>query len=599
MTYFRQILEKRRWLLGLSSILFLIAAFYFGFNLAQGENFAALKAGFSSLQTADFDGFSPTAVFFLLIGATLFSEDLACIAAGVLASQGRIELFPAIVACAVGIFIGDTLTFLAGRVLGRRALKWKITSYFLSEEAVEKSSRWMARQGMKTVFTSRFVFGTRLPLYFGAGVLKTSFWRFALYFSLAVAVWTPVVVILTYKIGAEAVKMSLFNQNLWLGLLLLVVVFYIFFRFLQQLFTWKGRRILWGKIKRRFRWEFWSRRVFYTPVAIYVGFLALKHRSLTVFTCANPGILASGFVGESKDEILSELDNIEAARPFLLKHLFLSEDLSPEAKLQTASDFMTENHLSFPIVVKPNGGSRGSGVQITKSFTELNENLTVDENLIVQEFAGGEETSVFYCRYPAQVKGRILAIALKRFPVVKGNGEATLEELILRDERAIFLAEKYLEQNAERLETIPEIGETVQITEIGTHSRGAIYLDGEQLRTDALENKINEICCGFEGFYFGKFDIRVKTLEEFRAAEKLKIIELNGVTSRPTNIFDPKFSLLEAYQKIFRQWKTAFEIGAENRRRGAQPTRISDLIKLLRGKPIQNPKSEIQNPRCV
>lgn len=356
---------------------------------------------------------------------------------------------------------------------------------------------------------------------------------------------------------------------------------------------------MWGKITRRFRWEFWSRRVFYTPVVLYVAFLALKHRSLTVFTCANPGILASGFVGESKTEILHGLNNSEAAKPFLLKHLFLPKDLSPAEKLLAASGFMTENALGFPIVIKPDSGRRGVGVQIIKSAAELAEKLPPDEDYLLQEFAGGEETSVFYYRYPDQSKGTIFAIAVKQFPVVTGDGAATLEELILRDGRAIFLAEKYLAQNAERLSMVPEMGETVPITNIGTHSRGAIYLDGEWLKTGALEKKIDEICCGFKGFYCGKFDIRVNSLEEFRRAENLKIIELNGVTSRTTNIYDPQFSLLDAYKIIFRQWKTVFEIGAENRRRGTEPTKFADLIKLLRGKQIRNPNSQIADPKCV
>jgi membrane protein DedA with SNARE-associated domain len=595
MSFFWQIFEKRRWLLAFGGGLFLLAAFYFGFNLSQGENFAALRAGFSSLQTADFDGFSPAAVFFLLIAATLISEDLTCIAAGVLASQGKIGLAAAIVACAVGIFIGDSLTFLAGRILGRRALKWKITGYFLSESAVERSSHWLERQGMKTVFISRFVFGMRLPLYFGAGVLKTSFWRFALYFSLAVAVWTPIVVILTYKLGAQAVKMSLFNQNLWLGLIVFIAVFFVFIRILQQLLTWKGRRILWGKIKRRASWEFWSLRVFYLPVVVYIAYLAIKHRSLTVFTCANPAIPASGFVGESKAEILRGLSQSAAAKPFLLKYLLLSNDFSAEEKLQKAVDFMTEQDLTLPAVLKPDVGERGSGVQIVKSREELADELESDENQILQEFAAGEETSVFYYRFPDAEKGKIFAITEKRFPRVTGDGEATLEELILRDKRAVCLAEKYLERNAERLETIPASGETVQIIDIGTHSRGAIFLDGGWMKTATLENKIDEICRGFEGFYFGRFDIRVKSFEEFAEAKNFKIVELNGVTSEATNIYDPKNSLFDAYRLLFRQWRIAFEIGAGNRKNGAEPTSLTNLIKLAFNKPIQNPESQIQN----
>jgi membrane protein DedA with SNARE-associated domain len=600
MTLFWQILEKRRWLVAFGALLFLLAVFYFGFNLSQSENYAALRAGFFNLQNADFDGFSPTAVFFLLIAATLISEDLTCIAGGVLASQGKISLSAAIVACAVGIFIGDVLTFLAGRAFGRRALKWKITSYFLSEKAVERSSRWLERQGMKTVFISRFVFGMRLPLYFGAGVLKTSFWRFTLYFSLAVAVWTPIVVILTYKLGAEAVKMSLFNQNLWLCLILFIVFFYVLIRILQQLLTWKGRRILWGKIKRRANWEFWSWRIFYIPVVFYIAYLALKHRSLTIFTCANPAIPASGFIGESKAEILRGLNESEAAKPFLLKHLFLPKDSTLEEKLQNANDFMTENDLSFPVIIKPDVGERGFGVQIIKCAEELEEKLSgADENLILQEFATGEETSVFYYRYPSEESGKIFSITEKRFPRVTGDGEATLEELILRDKRAVCLAEKYLERNAERLETIPAKGEQIQIIDVGTHSRGAIFLDGGWMKTACLEVKIDEICRGFAGFYFGRFDIRVESFEEFSRAENFKIVELNGVTSEATNIYDPQNSLFDAYKILFRQWKIAFEISAQNKKRGAETTKITDLLKLVFGKPIQNPKSKIQNPRCV
>jgi membrane protein DedA with SNARE-associated domain len=599
MTFFWQILEKRRWLLAFGVCLFLFAGSYFGFNFFQTENFAVLKSGLLAPENIKTEEFSSPALFLIFAAATLISEDLACIGAGVLAAQGKITPALAISSCAFGILVGDILLFLAGRFFGRRALRSKIISFFISENAFQKSSHWLERQGMKTVFISRFVFGLRLPLYFAAGVLKTSFWRFTLYFSVAVAVWTPILVGASFWLGAEVLKTTLFNKNLWLGLILLIAALYFFIRNLQKLLTSKGRRIFWGKIKRRASWEFWSLRVFYVPVVFYIAYLALKHRSLTIFTCANPAIPASGFVGESKEEILRGLHESEAAKPFLLKHLFLSKDFSTEEKLQKAADFMTENDLAFPVVLKPDVGERGFGIQIVKSAEEFEETLSSGENLILQEFAGGEETSVFYYRYPNAEKGKIFAITEKRFPRVTGDGFSTLEELILRDERAVCLAEKYLERNAGRLETIPAKGEQVQIIDIGTHSRGAIFLEGGWMKTDALEEKIDRICRGFEGFYFGRFDIRVKSFADFKEAKNFKIVELNGVTSEATNIYDPKNSLLDAYKILFEQWKIAFEIGAENRQRGVEPTKFFDLIKLVLGKPIQNPKSKIQNPRCV
>jgi membrane protein DedA with SNARE-associated domain len=586
MTFLQKMLEKRRLVLLAGVFLFAFWLIYFVY-FTENIKIQQFKNAITNLE--NLDGFSPTAIFFMIAAATLISEDLAAISAGVLASQGKISLALAISSSAVGIFIGDILLFLAGRWLGRKALKINLINFFISEKSFEKSSVWLEKQGMKTVFISRFVFGLRLPLYFAAGVLKTSFWKFFLYFSIAVAIWTPLIVGLSYRLGAEIVKNALLNQYLWLALLAFIVVLYFAIRTIQQLLTWKGRRILWGKIKKKFIWEFWSLQIFYTPVVFYIAFLALKHRSLTIFTCTNPAILAGGFVGESKEEILQGICKSQAAKPFLLKHLFVSKDLSAEEKIQTAQDFMTQNNLQFPIVLKPDVGERGFDVKIVKNFAKLEENIIEsEENLILQEFADGEEVSVFYYRYPSENKGKIFAITEKRFPYVTGDGEAALEELILRDERAICLARNYLDRNFERLEIIPANGQKVQIIDIGTHSLGAIFLDGGWMKTDILEEKIDKICQGFQGFNFGRFDIRVKSFEDFKHAKNFKIIELNGVTSEATNIYDKRNSLFDAYKILFRQWKIAFEIGVENKKLGAHQTSTIDLIKLIFGKRIQN-----------
>ena len=49
---------------------------------------------------------------------------------------------------------------------------------FLSESKVDKSSAWFEAKGPVVIFASRFMPGLRLPTYFAAGVLRTSFLRF-------------------------------------------------------------------------------------------------------------------------------------------------------------------------------------------------------------------------------------------------------------------------------------------------------------------------------------------------------------------------------------------------------------------------------------
>jgi len=59
------------------------------------------------------------------------------------------------------------------------------------------------------------------------------------------------------------------------------------------------------------------------------------------------------------------------------------------------------------------------------------------------------------------------------------------------------------------------------------------------------------------------------------------VIELNGVTSEATSIYDPANGLVDAYGTLFAQWRLAFAIGAENRERGVAPAKISNLARLI------------------
>ncbi len=269
------------------------------------EIFAALD----QLSVADLTGISAVALFFAFFFATFISEDAACLAAGALAARGEISFAFAVAACFSGIVVGDILLYWVGRVFGLRLLSVRIVKRFVSAEAVSRGSSWLEKRGASAVFISRFVTGLRLPTYLAAGFLKTDFRAFALYFVLAAAVWTPILV------GSVAFSSRLFSSSLVAALAIFFVV-----RFVMKLGSWRNRRIALGKIQRIVNWEFWPLSVFYFPVVCYVILLAIRHRSLTVFTCANPAIPAGGFVGESKNEIYRLLATEEKNKKFLLRH---------------------------------------------------------------------------------------------------------------------------------------------------------------------------------------------------------------------------------------------------------------------------------------
>lgn len=331
--------------------------------------------------------------------------------------------------------------------------------------------------------------------------------------------------------------------------------------------------------------------LFYPPVVAYIVWLTLRHRGLT-FTAANPAIPASGLVGESKIDILRALNDSEGfvARADVIR---LSDTL--EQRVERARAFMVRLGLSYPVALKPDIGERGSGVSIARDDAQLEAHLRdAREDTIIQEYVPGHEFGVFYLRRPGDACGRIFRITDKRMPVLAGDGVRTLGQLILDDPRAVAMAEFYIEQQGEAAERVPAAGERVQLVELGTHSRGAIFLDGAALATAALEAAVERVSRRFDGFFFGRYDIRTSDLAAFQRGEGFKIIELNGVTSEATSIYDPKHSLFDAYRTLFEQWRLTFEIGSANLRAGAQPLRWRQLLRLLRTRRLESSASPAQ-----
>ena len=556
-------------------------SFAFQISAADARGFAA-STGAKLPFDIDASDMPPAAM--LLAGAiaasTLISEDLTCIAAGLLIAKGQIGFGLGAFACFLGIFVGDILLFLTGRYLGRPALARAPLKWFVRTEDVVRSSDWFSKRGAVVIFASRFVPGARLPAYFAAGLLNTSLWRFAVYFLIAAAVWTPILVGLAVLLGGEVIESALFaRQALFIkvgvaGALSLAVA-----RFAVRLSSYRGRRLLVASWRRSTRWEFWPLWVFYVPVVCYVALLALKHRSLTLFTASNPAMPAGGFIGESKIDILRGL---ERAGDFIAKSELIESALTPRARLEKAQSFIARNGLVLPVVLKPNEGQRGSGVSIISTIGGMRDYLdNTHVDTIIQEYAPGFEFGVFYVRRPGDPSGQIFSITEKRMPSVVGDGISTLEKLILEDDRAVCMARLLLKQHQSRASHVPALGERVRLVELGTHSRGAVFLDGSWIKTPELQAQIDEISRSFIGFYFGRFDIRTPSVDDFKAGRNFKIIELNGVTSEATHIYDPKNTLIDAYRVLFAQWKLAFEIGARNRDRGFRPSSATELFALL------------------
>lgn len=476
--------------------------------------------------------------------ATFVSEDLACLAAAALIADGQLRLLPGIIACAVGIYAGDLILYFLGRAGA------PIARRFAPAEKLDAAARWMAERGAAVVVLSRFTPGLRLPAYLAAGILRTRFWRFTSYCLVAALIWTPLLV------GSAA----------YLGRTFPAAPYAI----AVAMLLWHARL----RLARYARWEFWPPWLAYLPVIPYLLWLAVKHRSLTLFTAANPGIPAGGFVGESKSAILAHLPRV------------------PEFRVVRPGE--TIEVTEFPVVLKPDIGERGTGVVIARTPEDVRGYLSAARTpTIVQKYAGGLEFGVFYIRRPGEAAGRIFSITEKRFPEVTGDGRSTLRELVLRDRRAARIADVYLRRDSDR---VPAAGERVLLVEIGSHCRGAVFLDGSRHETPELGAAIDAAAQCHPGFYIGRFDLRTPSLADFQAG-RFSVLELNGVSAEATHIYDPAIGVREAYKTIFRQWRLAFEIGAANRAAGTRPLTITEFVGILRRRPSIHPYEDYTRTR--
>jgi membrane protein DedA with SNARE-associated domain len=131
-------------------------------------------------------------------------EDVTLFAAGLLAYYGVTDLAWTIVLCFGGVMIGDSAMFLLGYKYGKKLTKKWFFQRLLPAERLSAASDQFKKKGSgKILFAARFMPGLRAPLFFSAGVLHVSFWRFFLSDGLAAIISVPAIVGAVYYFGDQ------------------------------------------------------------------------------------------------------------------------------------------------------------------------------------------------------------------------------------------------------------------------------------------------------------------------------------------------------------------------------------------------------------
>ncbi len=507
----------------------------------------------------------------LLALATLVSEDLTCIAAGGLLHNGDISLITALGGCFVGVYAGDMGLWLLGRCLGPKVLRFPWISKRLTPQRLIALEKWFDEHAIKAVFAARFVPGARLPTYLAAGALGRKGALFAIVTFIASLVWVPLIVLLVSFLGDSITRPLKLYLGSGLSIAATILAGVLLLKFESLLSTSIGRAKVIAKVSKLWRWEFWPMWAFYPPMVAYITWLTIRHRSFAMITAANPGIPFGGFAGESKFQILSSMRD-----PFVSPTRLL-----PPGELETRMSAIHSTGFTWPMILKPDVGERGAGVKLVRCAFEAEQYLRAFSlPLIAQPFHPGPyEAGVFYYRLPGQASGKIFSITDKHFPFLIGDGVATIETLIWRHPRYRMQARTFLNRHALHSDRVLAEGESFPLATAGNHCQGTLFCDGSHLITPALESSIDRIACTFDGFYFGRFDVRYCDKDRFRSGEDFTVIELNGITSESTNIYDPTWPIWKAYLTLADQWRLLFRIADANRKAGHRPSSLRELTR--------------------
>ena len=330
------------------------------------------------------------------------------------------------------------------------------------------------------------------------------------------------------------------------------------------------------KFQRIVRFEFWPFWFFYFPAYFNWAILAIKARCSTYFTVVNPLMNNSGALNTSKFNYLSKLPKAWVPSTLLVKRCITASALD---------ELLDENQLGFPLVLKPDNGERGKGVRLVNDKTELINALSTSkhEYLLLQRYCDyPHEVALLYVRYPNEKKGRITSITTKDFCALQGDGVHTWEELLHAEVRVSHRWKEIKAREKISWGSIADKGERHLVERIGSHNLGTKFNNGSQLNSMQLCKQLDHWADQLPTFYYGRFDVKYQNWEALLMGKNFQLMEINGVNAEPTHIYDPSYSIYQAYQDIFSHMRIIYEISKQNQRLGISPKRLKlFLIELI------------------
>ncbi len=305
-------------------------------------------------------------------------------------------------------------------------------------------------------------------------------------------------------------------------------------------------------------WHWFAKYILIGPVWLWY---CAKARSFWFYTSSNPAITFGGYLGETKQEVYARLP--AGSYP---DSIFINPSLS----LTEIVRMMDEMGLEFPVAVKPNSGLMGLMFRKIETLDQLRQyHSFMPVDYILQELITYPmEVSVFYYRFPYEAKGNITGFLRKELMEVTGDGESTIWDLIVQYPRVQFRLEEMKAKHANRLSDVLGEGERYCLSYALNLSRGGKLVSLAEYKDDQLLQVFDTISHYADGLFFGRYDIRCKSVEDLKAGKNFKILEFNGCGGEPHHVYGDGNTLWKACKILLDHWKVLNTISTHNHEHG-------------------------------
>jgi hypothetical protein len=263
----------------------------------------------------------------------------------------------------------------------------------------------------------------------------------------------------------------------------------------------------------------------YIPIYLQLGRLCLRYkRKPTILWKVNPNFPYGGLICP-KSFIVEKFLQKKENNAYFTKTLAIPVSDTLSARINRVQAFIQEEHVAYPLILKPDDGVGGVGLKFVHNKKALESALReIKKDYVAQEYVSWQnEFSIFFIKHPSQKKGKIRSLTRR-----STTKKAEEPELI-----------------------IP--------------GRKIVCEDESNLITAKITNIFNEIS-NIPWFYFGRFDIRVKDVQKFLTEGKdFTILEVNvWAHSIALHAFDVRYGWTKRYRIFFDQLRYAFQIADQN-----------------------------------